>query len=127
MSLREGKIMALAGGVNFTGLSQQDLHDMFLKVLNNGMHGLCFSAYEEGQKPGDVLSENQVRKRMKVIKPYTGWIRSFSCIEGNELIPKIAKEFGLKTLVGAWLGKTQKKMKRKYRLLSTWHERDMLI
>lgn len=109
MSLREGKIMALAGGVNFTGLSPQDLHDMFLKVLNNGMHGLCFSAYEEGQKPGDVLSAEQVRRRMKIIQPYTQWMRSFSCIEGNELIPKIAKEFGLKTLVGAWLGKDAEK------------------
>ena len=41
---------------------------------------------------------------MKIISPHTKWVRSFSCIEGNELIPKIAKEFGLKTLVGAWLG-----------------------
>jgi exo-beta-1,3-glucanase (GH17 family) len=31
-------------------------------------------------------------------------VRSFSCIEGNELIPKVAKQHGLKTLVGAWLG-----------------------
>ena len=46
---------------------------------------------------------------MEVIKPYTKWIRSFSCIEGNELIPKIAKEYGIKTLVGAWLGKESEK------------------
>ena len=73
------------------------------------MHGLCFSPYEEGQKPGDILSESQIRRRMEVIKPYTKWIRSFSCIEGNELIPKIAKEYGIKTLVGAWLGKESEK------------------
>ena len=65
---------------------------------------MCFSPYEEGQKPGDRLSEEQVRRRMKAIAGYTGWIRSFSCTEGNEHIPRIAKEFGLKTLVGAWLG-----------------------
>ena len=41
---------------------------------------------------------------MKIIAPYTKWVRSFSCTEGNEFIPKIAREFGLKTLVGAWLG-----------------------
>ncbi|MBK6962446.1 MAG: glycosyl hydrolase [Bacteroidales bacterium] len=104
MSVREGKIMALAGGIDFANKSKEDLQDLFRKVLNKGMHGLCFSAYEEGQKPGDVLSENQIRRRMKIIQPYTKWVRSFSCIEGNELIPKIAKEFGLKTLVGAWLG-----------------------
>ena len=44
---------------------------------------------------------------MKIIAPYTKWIRSFSCIEGNELIPKVAREFGLKTMVGAWLGTDQ--------------------
>lgn len=42
---------------------------------------------------------------MKIIAPYTKWVRTFSCIEGNELIPQVAREFGLKTLVGAWLGK----------------------
>jgi exo-beta-1,3-glucanase (GH17 family) len=68
------------------------------------MHGLCFSPYEEGQKPGDQLTEKQIRRRMKIIKPYTKWIRSFSCTDGNEAIPRIAKEYGIKTLVGAWLG-----------------------
>jgi exo-beta-1,3-glucanase (GH17 family) len=105
MSVREGKIMALAGGEDFAGKTKEELHDLFRKILNNGMHGLCFSPYEEGQKPGDVLSEIQIRRRMKIIQPHTKWVRSFSCIEGNELIPKIAKEFGIKTLVGAWLGK----------------------
>jgi exo-beta-1,3-glucanase (GH17 family) len=109
MSIREGKILALAGGIDFSGKPQEELHDLFTKVMDNGMHGLCFSAYEEGQKPGDILSEDQIRKRMKIIQPYTKWVRSFSCIEGNELIPKIAKEFGLKTLVGAWLGKEPEK------------------
>ncbi len=105
MSQRAGKIMSLAGGIDFAEKPLEDLKDMFLKVLNAGMHGLCFSPYLEGQKPGDILTEAQIRKRMEIIKPYTKWIRSFSCIEGNELIPKIAKEYGLKTLVGAWLGK----------------------
>jgi len=105
MSIREGKIMSLAGGTDFTNKTNEELQDLFKKVLKDGMHGLCFSPYEEGQKPGDILTESQIRRRMEIIKPYTKWIRSFSCIEGNELIPRIAKEFGIKTLVGAWLGK----------------------
>jgi exo-beta-1,3-glucanase (GH17 family) len=68
------------------------------------MHGLCFSPYEEGQKPGDFISESQIRRKLELIKPYTKWIRTFSCAEGNEQIPILAKEYGLKTLVGAWLG-----------------------
>lgn len=84
--------------------SIENLNDLFLEVLQNGVHGLCFSLYAEGQKPGDIISEDQIRRRMEIIAPYTKWVRSFSCIEGNELIPKVAKEFGLKTMVGAWLG-----------------------
>ena len=110
MSVRPGKTMSLAGisGVDYANKTSGELNELFHKVLNDGMHGICFSAYEEGQKPGDVLTEEQIRRRMKIIAPYTKWVRSFSCIEGNELIPQIAKEFGLKTLVGAWLGKDPK-------------------
>ena len=43
--------------------------------------------------------------RMAVIAPLFGWVRSFSTTDGNELIPWVAKRHGLKTLVGAWLGK----------------------
>jgi exo-beta-1,3-glucanase (GH17 family) len=96
-------------GQELNSLSKDELRDKFRDILEAGMHGLCYSAYEEGQGPGDVLSEEQVRKRIQIIAPYTKWIRSFSCIEGNELIPKIAKEFGLKTLVGAWLGDDKEK------------------
>lgn len=103
MSVRLKKIKSLVG-LDFNNKSTAELQALFAKTLKNGIHGLCFSPYEEGQKPGDTLSEEQIRRRMKIIQPYTKWIRSFSCTDGNELIPKIAHEFGIKTMVGAWLG-----------------------
>jgi len=103
MSLREEKHLALAS-IDYEGKDQNELKKLYRSVLSKGMHGLCFSPYLEGQNPGDQLSESQVRRRMGIIKPYTKWVRTFSCTEGNELIPKIAKEYGMKTLVGAWLG-----------------------
>lgn len=103
MSFRSGKIKGLKG-IDLSNKSQKELSELFRETLNNGMHGLCYSAYEEGQKPGSILTKEQIRRRMAIIAPYTKWIRSFSCIEGNELIPVVAREFGLKTLVGAWLG-----------------------
>ncbi|MBX2926430.1 MAG: glycosyl hydrolase [Saprospiraceae bacterium] len=84
--------------------TEEDLRNLFLEILQSGVHGLCFSLYEDGQGPGDLISEEQVRRRMEIIRPFTQWVRSFSCIEGNEFIPKVAKEMGIKTLVGAWLG-----------------------
>ncbi|WP_370477387.1 glycoside hydrolase family 17 protein [Tamlana flava] len=103
MSYRADKIMALSGK-NLDNKTLKGLQNYFKRVLKNGMHGLCFSPYEEGQEPGNQLSEEQIRRRLTILKPYTKWVRSFSCTEGNELIPVIAKEMGMKTLVGAWLG-----------------------
>ncbi len=107
MSSREEKKLSLAG-VSYESVTPESLHALFRNVLNAGMHGIGFSAYEEGQKPGDILTEKQIKRRLEIIKPYTQWVRSFSCTEGNELIPKIAKEMGMKTLVGAWLGNDDK-------------------
>jgi exo-beta-1,3-glucanase (GH17 family) len=80
---------------------------MFTEALNKGMHGICFSPYLENQEPGSLITEEQIRKRIEIIRPYTTWIRTFSCTDGNEMIPRIAKEYGLKTMVGAWLGENQ--------------------
>ncbi|MGB5236918.1 MAG: glycosyl hydrolase family 17 protein [Flavobacteriaceae bacterium] len=101
--IRKEKRLALSS-IDYTGKSKKQLRKMSRLVLEDGMHGLCFSPYEEGQNPGDQISEAQIRRRMEIIQPYTKWIRSFSCTEGNEEIPRIAREFGIKTMVGAWLG-----------------------
>ena len=103
MSYRKEKSKSLLG-IDTNNLKKDSLIKLSQSVLNNGMHGLCFSPYEEGQKPGDLISESQIRRKLELIKPYTKWIRTFSCTDGNEQIPILAKEHGLKTLVGAWLG-----------------------
>ncbi|MFQ3182840.1 MAG: glucan 1,3-beta-glucosidase [Polaribacter sp.] len=90
-------------GVNFTNYSDKELMKTWRETLQKGMHGVCFSMYEDGQEPGDVITEEQVERRIKIIKPYAKWVRSFSCIEGNEHIPRIAHKHGMKNMVGAWL------------------------
>lgn len=91
-------------GISLENKSLEELHKLFKEIMQKGIHGLCFSIYENGQAPGDIISKEQVRRRLEIIKPYTSWVRSFSCIEGNEWVPIVAKEMGMKTLVGAWLG-----------------------
>ena len=111
MSFREGHYFSLEDNksskdgqnsyqeIQISDVSSKELSKIWKETLEKGMHGVCFSLYEDGQKPGDIISEEQVRRRMKIIAPYTKWVRSFSCTEGNEFIPKIAHEFGIKTLV----------------------------
>lgn len=103
---RSGKVSELNYIDNESDL---DVNCLFREVLNDGIHGFCFSLYEEGQTPGDDVTEDQIRRRIEILNPHTEWIRTFSCTEGNDLIPVIAKEYGLKTLVGAWLGSDKEK------------------
>ena len=91
-------------GVDFNKYSTEELKKLWRTILEKGMHGLCFSMYEDGQKPGDVITVEQVQRRINIIRPYAKWVRSFSCVEGNEHIPRIAHQNGMKTMVGAWLG-----------------------
>lgn len=107
MSYRKDHVLSLRPDSQSSyveGESEAVLKDLFAEILANGVHGFCFSLYEDGQKPGDIISEAQVKRRMQILKPHMKWVRSFSCTEGNEFIPKVAKELGIKTLVGAWLG-----------------------
>ncbi len=80
------------------------LDDAFRDTLARGIHGLCFSPYLEGQQPGSQIGEAQIRERIAIIKPHARWVRTFSCTDGHEQTPRVAKTLGLKTLVGAWLG-----------------------
>lgn len=93
-------------------LSSNEIRDLFYEVLNDGINGFCYSMYEEGQKPGDIITKDQIQRRMRKLEPHTQSIRSFSCTEGNELVPVVAKELGLNTLVGAWLGSDKEKNKK---------------
>lgn len=90
-------------------LSAEDVNALFREVLNDGIHGFCYSMYEEGQQPGDIIPKHQIARRMKILKKHSDWVRSFSCIEGNELVPEVAKELGMNTLVGAWLSDDKEK------------------
>lgn len=96
--------MLSLAGIDFSKHSTADLRALVRKLLESGIHGISFSPYVAGQGPGTQLGAAQIRERLAIIEPHVRWIRSFSCTEGNELIPAIAKERGLKTMVGAWLG-----------------------
>lgn len=91
--------------LDFSSKSMDEARKIFCDTLDEGVHGICFSPYTDGQDVNDILSEQQIKRRINVIKPYTEWVRSFSTTNGNELTPKIAKANNLKTAVGAWISK----------------------
>lgn len=104
---------------DFSHLNTDESTSLLKEILKLGVHGFCFSLYEEGQKPGDFVSDEQIIKRLNILKPHTNWIRTFSCTEGNEKIPMLAKKLGFKTLVGAWLGSDLEKNEEEVKGLIT--------
>lgn len=94
------------------GKTPDEIRALYAEQFGAGLYGLCFSAYEEGQRAGDRISEAQVRRRLDVIAPHTRWVRSFACTEGHETIPRLAREKGLKTLVGAWISHDRERNER---------------
>ncbi len=97
-----GRPLSLAG-IDPSGVADDELAALVRKVLDNQIHGISFSPYIAGQGPGTRIDEEQIRDRLRIIRPYVRWVRSFSCTDGNELIPRVAHEDGLKTMVGVWL------------------------
>jgi exo-beta-1,3-glucanase (GH17 family) len=94
-------------GVDFSGMSLADKIALLRQILSRKIHGISFSPYLDGQKPGTEIGETQIRERLAIIQPHVNWIRSFSCIEGNQETPRIAREMGLKTVVGVGLSDDQ--------------------
>jgi GPH family glycoside/pentoside/hexuronide:cation symporter len=96
-------------GTDYSHRTEAEIEALFSSQFNMGLNGLCFSPYVEGQKVGDILSAEQIRRRIDIIAPHTKSIRTFSCTEGNELIPEIAHQKGIKTIVGAWISKDKER------------------
>jgi len=96
-----GETGLLVGELGKLGLEDRKL--LLREILRQKIHGISFSPYIDGQSPGTEIGAQQIRERLSIIQPYTRWIRSFSCIEGNQQIPRIAHENGLKTMVGVGL------------------------
>jgi GPH family glycoside/pentoside/hexuronide:cation symporter len=90
--------------IDFSNMNKDQVRALFLDTLNDGLFGLCFSPYIEGQDTSDTLTKQQIDRRFNIIKPYTKTIRSFSCTNGNEYIPKVTKRNNLNTMVGASTG-----------------------
>jgi GPH family glycoside/pentoside/hexuronide:cation symporter len=125
-SYLSGKLLSLVNkensiktinGKDLSSKSENEIATEFIELLNNGLHGLCFSPYLEGQKAGDILTQSQINRRLDIIGPHTKWIRTFSCLEGNEFIPQIAHQKGLKTLVGAWISADKERNEREINTL----------
>jgi exo-beta-1,3-glucanase (GH17 family)/cellulose synthase/poly-beta-1,6-N-acetylglucosamine synthase-like glycosyltransferase len=65
---------------------------------------ISYTPFEPGHTVADGDSE-KVRNDLKKFSTITRAVRLYTSTEGSELVPPIAAEFGMKVMVGAWIGK----------------------
>jgi exo-beta-1,3-glucanase (GH17 family)/cellulose synthase/poly-beta-1,6-N-acetylglucosamine synthase-like glycosyltransferase len=74
---------------------------------------LSYAPFEPGHVVADVVADSEkVRADLKKLSTLTRAVRLYASTEGNELVPPIAAEFGLKVTVGAWINKDVERNER---------------
>jgi exo-beta-1,3-glucanase (GH17 family)/cellulose synthase/poly-beta-1,6-N-acetylglucosamine synthase-like glycosyltransferase len=64
---------------------------------------------------GRRSTAQQIRADLAAIAPFTRTIRTYSVTGGAELIPEVAREFGLRVSAGAWVDKNTQRNEREMR------------
>ncbi|MGE5159076.1 MAG: glycosyltransferase [Gemmatimonas sp.] len=73
---------------------------------------VSYSPFEPGHTVDINVDPDRIRADLKKLAPVTRAIRLYSSTEGNELVPPIAAEFGLKVMLGAWIDKDANRNER---------------
>src|SRR5262245_59228629 len=74
---------------------------------------MSYAPFEPGHTVADIAADSEkVRADLKKISSIARAVRLYSSTEGNELVPPIAAEFGLKVTVGAWIDKDSNRNNR---------------
>ena len=72
-----------------------------------------YAPFEPGHTVADTVADSEkVRADLKKLSTLTRAVRLYSSTEGNELVPPIAAEFGMKVTVGAWIDKDSNRNNR---------------
>jgi cellulose synthase/poly-beta-1,6-N-acetylglucosamine synthase-like glycosyltransferase/exo-beta-1,3-glucanase (GH17 family) len=64
---------------------------------------VSYAPFEPGHTVDSNADPDRIRTDLKQLATITRAVRLYSSTEGNELVPPIANEFGLKVTVGAWI------------------------
>src|SRR5215813_4620027 len=79
--------------------------------IDSPLASVSYAPYTRWQDPkkGDRPTAEQIRNDLRLLSPYTRTVRTYKSTDGEELVPAIAAEFGMKVTVGIWLEKIRDK------------------
>src|SRR5262245_1358217 len=73
---------------------------------------VSYTPFETHPDSGKRSTPEQIRAALAAIAPYTRSVRTYSSTGGTELVPEIAREFGLRVSIGAWIDKDVERNER---------------
>lgn len=67
--------------------------------------GLSFNPFQMNQRPQDrqFPTPEQIEEDIRLIAPYTEKIRTYSVLDGLDVVPALARRHGLVVTLGAWI------------------------
>src|SRR5215831_12682099 len=80
--------------------------------LNGLLPSVSYTPFEPGHVVDPSADAEKIRADLKRLATMTRAVRGYSAAEGNELVPPIAAEFGLKVTVGAWISQDEVRNQR---------------
>ena len=83
-------------------------------AFNGQLASVSYTSFDGSAHPdsGRRSTAEQIRADLKAITPYTRMLRTYSSTGGAELVPEVAREFGLRVSVGAWIDKNTDRNER---------------
>jgi exo-beta-1,3-glucanase (GH17 family)/cellulose synthase/poly-beta-1,6-N-acetylglucosamine synthase-like glycosyltransferase len=73
--------------------------------FNGILPSVSYVPFEPGHIVDSTVDPDRIRADLKKLAGVARAVRLYAATEGNELVPSIAAEFGLKVMVGAWITK----------------------
>ncbi len=69
------------------------------------LHGVTYAPYGKHGDPsrGDTGSKEQIERDMRTLAGRVRYVRTYSVIDGSEEVPKIADQYGIRVIAGAWV------------------------
>jgi exo-beta-1,3-glucanase (GH17 family)/cellulose synthase/poly-beta-1,6-N-acetylglucosamine synthase-like glycosyltransferase len=107
-------VVGVAVAIVHAGLWAASRHVISAPAFSGQLASVSYTPFDGSARAGSGRSATpeQIRADLGAIAPYTRMVRTYSSTGGSELVPEIAREFGLRVSVGAWIDRDSDRNER---------------
>ncbi|MFO1188349.1 MAG: glycosyl hydrolase family 17 protein [Alphaproteobacteria bacterium] len=105
-------IWILASGLALLAWSRLGAPVAMVDIETGRLPCVSYAPFRDGQSPfveSFVVPVWQIEEDLRLLQTYTNCVRTYSVDQGLKEVPRVARELGMKVLLGAWIGRDHKK------------------